>query len=188
MIENIIYGIGGWIGGIATTFLLRWVRQDHITEEINRKKSALDLMEKMRALNVGMPEINAVLASFGEPLDKAEGQQNELDEIDRLEHTEINEAQSQHEMNQAALRRAERLDDKLADTVDRLKQVMPDLADRIDQAQKAWEAYRDVEVEIAGAPWEEGSMQPFIMSGMRSRLTQARIKGLEIDVANFTAG
>ena len=47
MLENIVIGVGGWLGGIATTFLLRWARKDYITEGLTRMETALNLKKKM---------------------------------------------------------------------------------------------------------------------------------------------
>ena len=61
MLENIIYGVGGWLGGLLTTFILRWARKDHITEGLAQMDAAVSLKKRMRDEGFTENEIAAVM-------------------------------------------------------------------------------------------------------------------------------
>ena len=183
MLENVIFGVGGWIGGIATTFILRWARKDHVSEEIKRRSDAVALAEKMRSIGISAAEVDAMLASMDKDRKAAPAlPAPEDDAIEKREYLEIEMAKSQQEMNQVARRRYERLEMRMQHLIENLGWKIADFRTEFEEEQQAWEAYRNKVADYAGAPWGDGSMRPFIVNGAMSRVTKQRIAELEAEL------
>jgi hypothetical protein len=115
--------------GAATTgvgwLIMRWLRKDHITEEINRRANTAKLIATMRAQGVSRAEVDAVL-SWIEPRGGQRIPQSVEDQLEEQEFAEIARADNQAAMNEAQRRRLTRLDRRMRAALE-----------------AAWEDYRD---------------------------------------------
>jgi DNA-binding transcriptional MerR regulator len=139
MLERIVIWVldtakagGGWHIG-------RWLRKDHINEEINRREATARLIATMRELGVGMPEIEAALARM-DPSDEPPPVLAIEDQLEQQEYALIARAQTQAGINEAQRRRLTRLDWRMRAALDDLSEVLDDKQRRLlAQSQAAWE-------------------------------------------------
>lgn len=186
MFEQILYGVGGWAGGVLMMIIKEWWTRDDIAKGLEHRMSALAFMEKARALGIPTAQVDAMIASLG---GKRKGAAEKVDpeaELEIEEWAEIEAATSQQDMNNVARTRFERLDRRMEVAYDRLRRLMPpEFVSELEAAQAAWKEFRDREAELAGAPWQGGSMRPFIVAGAMSHVTKHRAADLEAQVAEF---
>jgi len=177
VLENVIYGVGGWLGGIATTFLLRWARKDHIMEGLTRMETALNLKKKMRDEGFSAEEINAVIHLVGS---RSTTQIAQDDAEDDEDFSDMNEAATQGDMNLASFRRYERMDLEMRHELQRLEEVVSGVQlERLKRAQEGWEAYRKASGEMVDS--RQGTIWPFIAAMITSKITKRRIEDLKGD-------
>ena len=87
--------------------------------------------------------------------------------------------QTQAEMNVCAAQTFLRSDQRLNVAYNKLmKTVDPHRRPKLRAAQRAWLAYRDAQCAFEGSESEGGTMQPMLVSGCKSELTDARIEQL----------
>ncbi|MBC8138841.1 MAG: DUF1311 domain-containing protein [Fibrella sp.] len=91
----------------------------------------------------------------------------------------VAQAQTQFEMNQTELKNYQKADAELNRVYARLmKKLDKEGAAKLKKAQRAWIAYRDLEMEFAADTARGGSMSPMLHSGAGAQLTKDRIKDL----------
>jgi uncharacterized protein YecT (DUF1311 family) len=189
MVEKIVIAIvSAALGGIGTLWL-RWLRKDHVTEEIRRKELKVQLLANMRDRGVSQADLDAASA-WAEGTGRQTEALSEENKLEQQEYKEIAAASTQAGMNNAQGRRLERLEIRVTAALEKLDGLVADDEDMkkaLEASQTAWESYRDHMTEFAGAPWSGGTMQPFIEAGIRSRLTKDRAADLETEIANMEA-
>jgi uncharacterized protein YecT (DUF1311 family) len=168
----------GILCSAAGVLILRWLRKDRLSEELARKKQALELHEKLQEQNISLEQLDAFEKSLLQ-------RRNQVRKIEDKLYTEaISEADptahmNQQEMNIYAANRADEMDLKLGKVVDELQTWMhTDEKQAFTKAHEAWLQYRANQAEFASLQFEGGSMQPFILFGERSRLTIERMSEL----------
>jgi len=94
--------------------------------------------------------------------------------------TAATSAQSQQEMNAEAAKAFKKADKELNEVYAKVVGVLDDGAkEKLKKSQRAWVAFRDAEADFrADAEARGGSMWPLVHEGVRSRLTQERVKAL----------
>jgi uncharacterized protein YecT (DUF1311 family) len=172
--------------------LTRYLKKDHLSEDMTRRKQAADLIAHMRALGVEMNEVNAVLAAIGRKPNDQIGAvarvKSPEEEVEAREIASIESATSQAEMNMLQASRAERLDGRMQSALQQLRAAFgEDFLKELNDSQAAWEAYREAESKFSGAPWVGGTMMPFVVSGAFARLTKERIQVIENHLEIFKA-
>jgi len=178
MLEKIaIFLLGAGTSGIAW-LIQRWLRKDHVGEEIQRRTDTANLVVLLRREGLTMGEVEVALGRIDPS--RSLPAQTKIDPEEEREIAAIEQADSQQDLNIAQGLRYERLER-------RMNSVLADLLARMDDrnaqllraSQEKWLEYRAVMVDLAGAPFEGGSMQPFVESGEGSAITQRRIRELE---------
>lgn len=182
MLENIIYGVGGWVGGLLTTFLLRWARKDHITEGLAQMDAAVSVKKRMRDEGFSEDEIASVMRMAmrrSHVLEKAVEQAEEED------FSELNQAQSQSEMTVAAHRRYEKLDLEMRHAYQAaVSKAEGDQLDRLQKSQKAWVQYRKMSGEMYATM--EGTMWPMVAAMVMGKITKRRTDELKEDLRSLS--
>lgn len=184
MLENILYGVGGWLGGLATTFILRWAKRDAITEGLAQMDAAVTVKKRMRDEGFTEDEIAAVMRTAtrrSRALEKAVEQAEEED------FSEVNEAQTQAEMNMAAGRRYERIDLEMRHAYERMgAELEGEQVELLQKSQEAWEEYRRYSGEMFARM--QGTIWPFVGAMVMAKITKRRLEDLNGDRAVFSDG
>jgi uncharacterized protein YecT (DUF1311 family) len=191
MLEKImLYLLGALTTGVGL-LVMRFLRKEHVTEELARRKSAADLIAHLEKIGVPMERVDALLASIGRKRgDKVERPAKAPltieEQIEAREFAKIEAAQSQGEMNSLQADRARRLNTRMEEAFERLAaRVDGDLRCKLDESQVIWLEFREKECAFAGAPWKGATMQPFITAGASSHVTKQRAEMLENHLAFF---
>src|SRR5262245_51637720 len=141
MLENIIYGVGGWLGGLLTTFILRWARKDHITEGLAQMDAAVSLKKRMRDEGFTENEIAAVMRTATrrtQVLEKA------VEDAEDKDFAEFNRSATTYEMNNAAARYYEKIDLEMRHAYERVEAAIDGgQLGLLEKAQEAWLQYRE---------------------------------------------
>ena len=183
MIEKVVmYLLGAATTGVGW-LIIRWLKTDHVTEEMQRQERSANLIAYLRREGVGMDEVDTLLARI-DPKRPPAAPLQPRDREEEAELAAIESADSQQALNRAQEARLLRLERKMNFTIDQLERQLDDdgralLAD----TQLAWATYRDSMVRMAGAPWNGGTMQPYIEAAEASALTKRRTEELEAELA-----
>ena len=181
MLENIIYGVGGWVGGLLTTFILRWARKDSITEGLAQMDAALSLKKRMRDEGFSENEIASVMrvaTRRSQVLEKA------VEEAEEKELSEFNYAMTTYDRNMAASRHYEKIDLEMRHAYERVEAVVEgEHWARLQKAQKAWTQYREATGDIYSEM--EGTMWPSIGLMVRAKITKRRTEDLKDELEAF---
>jgi uncharacterized protein YecT (DUF1311 family) len=181
MVENIIYGVGGWLGGLLTTFILRWARKEHITEGLVRMDAAISIKKRMREEGFSEEEIASILRMATR---RPHALEKVVEQAEAEDFTEMNEAMSQAEMTSLAWQHYNKLDLELRHTLASAEiDTDGEQLAMLQRSQKAWEQYRKLVGEMYSQM--QGSMWPMVGAMVLSKITKRRIEDLKEDRGVF---
>jgi uncharacterized protein YecT (DUF1311 family) len=181
MLENIIYGIGGWLGGLLTTFILRWARKDHITEGLAQMDAAVSVKKRMRDEGFTEDEIASVMRMATR---RPRALEKTVEEAEEEDFSDLNEARSQAEMNMAAYRRYEKLDLEMRHAYEQAEAALEgEQLERLQKSQEAWLKYRELNGKIYSMM--QGTMWRMVGAMVMSKITKRRTEDLKGDRSVF---
>ena len=94
--------------------------------------------------------------------------------------------QTQHQMNQEAAAAFKGADVRLNASYKKLMAKLPKSRQaKLKKAQIAWLKFRDAESTFFGSEMEGGSAEPMLVSGAMAKLTDDRVKALEMTRKNL---
>ena len=181
MIENIVYGVGGWLGGLLTTFILRWARKEHITEGLGRLDAAISIKKRMREEGLTEEEIASVMRMATR---RSYVIEKVVEDAEAEDFTTFNEDMSQAEMNRAAWQRYEKLDLEMRHTFATAEaETDGKQLELLRKSQEAWEQYRKIVGEMYGQM--QGTMWPMVGAFVLWNITKRRIEDLKSERGTF---
>jgi len=193
MLEKIVLYLLGVLSTGAGVLFMRYMKKEHVTEDLARRKSAADLIAHLQQIGVPMERVDALLSSIGrrrgDKVHQIEHKPLSIEEQhEAQEFAAIEAAKTQSEMNSRQGERARRLNRRMEDALEKLHEVLvdPELTQKLNEAQARWLEFRDKECAFTGAQFEGGTMQSFITAGTYSYVTKQRAEMLENELAAFS--
>lgn len=177
-----LYATGRYLGK-------RKIERTSETEEIKQLHEIVDLRQKMENLNLTTTDVRSFreevlgksverdVATATYYIERAEY----LHEQPQLPLEADGEAITQADMNEQAFAQFDRADTELTRMVaEKLAVYEPEEAAAFQQAQDAWQAWRQAESEWESKVWEGGSIRPLMIATRLESLTRERIAAIHL--------
>jgi uncharacterized protein YecT (DUF1311 family) len=171
--------LAGLVVGPIVYFTKRKVERSREHEDLEIKERLLKINRELKEQNLtpdDLKKLSSILLSkllAHAPADEAKAA------VAAITDSGSDRIITQAEMNQSSYEGFEKADLELKQAYDRLKSVLgPEDTKRLEEAQRAWLAFRKKQIVLAGGFYEGGSIQPLIHNVEAQTLTEARAKEL----------
>ncbi len=159
--HDVLLVIRGVLLAGAGQLIMRHLRKDRATEQIDRADKLLDIRDKMARQGATFDDVRSVEDAL---LAKKQVQRNIEDrlrhELSKQEAQDPTAYIPQQSMNRWAAHRAEEMDAKLRGVLVEIETWMSSKERKqLEKAQEAWEKFREEQTELAGLEFEGGSIR-----------------------------
>ncbi len=171
--------VAGLLIGPAVYFTRRRIEKSSEHEDLDIKEKLLRINRELKEQNLtpeGLKKLSAVLISklsAHASLEEAEAV------VASITETGSDRIVTQAEMNQGSYEEFEKADLELKQAYERLRSLLEgDNLKHLEEAQRAWQAFRKKQVLLAGSFYMGGSIRPLIHNVQACALTESRAKEL----------